>query len=120
MRDLEAQIAEAELLSSQSESSAPDLDTTLDHSVAFLSNCAEIWNGGNSELRTRFQNLVFPEGLSYRSESGFGTAVTMRIFSDLQSLTEGELQVVPPGGGVWNRISDEIGEISSLLGSFST
>ena len=66
--------------------------------VSALSQPDRIGARADLAAKLRFQNLVFPEGIEYRSGSGFGTASTACIFSALGLPRCQDEQVVPPTG----------------------
>ena len=49
-------------------------------------------------IRTRFQKLVFPQGISYDRETGFGTVTLGRIFKLSQTYTLTHSPLVDPTG----------------------
>ena len=50
-----------------------------------LDRADRIWEESSLDQRQRFQRLVFPQGLGYSRESGFGTPTTALVFSILRT-----------------------------------
>ena len=74
-----------------------DIESCLNYCKFFLSNCASLWVGAKLDLRQRFQNLIFPEGICYDGKA-FGTAPLSFIFKYLQQLRTKELHLAPRAG----------------------
>jgi hypothetical protein len=58
----------------------------------------EIWDRMGIEWRQRFQKTVFPDGLSYTSEKGFGTTTTSLYINALRAKEQEESQLARPRG----------------------
>src|SRR6185503_331992 len=65
-----------------------DLEAALNFAVSALSNAAAFWNQCSPEQKTRFQRVLFPEGLVFDGE-GYRTARTCLAFSYLQKFSRG-------------------------------
>jgi len=74
-----------------------DIESCLNYCKFFLSNCASLWAEGELDLRQRFQNLIFPQGICYDGKA-FGTAPLAFIFKYLQQLPIKELHLAPRAG----------------------
>ena len=98
MKDLDIELAKAELMASTPVEAQEDLAPALDQAEHVLLHCASIWEAGEPPVRARFQDLAFPQGIPYHRDTGFGTALTMRIFSDLREIERGNTKMVPPTG----------------------
>ena len=57
----------------------------IDYCKYFISNISHLWKNAELDLKQRFQNLIFPEGIEYDSEK-FGTARTSIIFKHLHDI----------------------------------
>ena len=75
-----------------------DVEATLNYAIKFILHLGRFWFDLNPELRPRFQQLVFPEGLTYTRENGFGTSKPGLIFEVFHA-SKGEKShlVRPPG-----------------------
>ena len=60
-----------------------DIEACLNYCNAFLKNLAKLWANADVNLKQRFQNLVFPQGIKYEGGS-IGTALISPIFKLLQ------------------------------------
>ena len=58
----------------------------------------EIWDRLGIEWRQRFQKTVFPEGLGYTSDKGFGTVVSSSFINILCAPEEGKSPMARPPG----------------------
>ena len=74
-----------------------DVESCLNYCRFFLSNCASLWIGGELDLKQRFQNLIFPQGICYDGKA-FGTTPLAFIFKYLQQLPTKELHLAPRAG----------------------
>ncbi len=74
-----------------------DAEGCLNYCKFFLSNCASLWVGAELNLRQRFQNLIFPQGICYDGKA-FGTTPLAFIFKYLQQLRTKELHLAPRAG----------------------
>ena len=88
MRRLELDEADTEL---------NDIEACLSYCKFFLSNCAALWEQAELNLKQRFQNLIFPEGIAFDGMS-FGTARPAFIFKQLQPQTAQKCELVAPRG----------------------
>jgi hypothetical protein len=52
----------------------------------------------NVEIRQRFQKLLFPEGLSYTKEKGYGTGVSSSLYELLGQIGTDMSDMAPPRG----------------------
>ena len=52
----------------------------------------------------RFQRVIFPDGLTYHMNEGFGTAVVCPVFNVLEQIEVERTKVAPHFVASWNRI----------------
>ena len=57
-----------------------DIEAALAYAIAFLRNLGRQWFDLRPETRPRFQRLLFPDGIPYTRNKGFGTAKLSVIF----------------------------------------
>ena len=95
---LDRQLANAQVAAHEEPKDFPDLEATLTQAGEFLRSADRIWVRAEVAEKVRFQNLVFPEGITYHPKSGFGTAVTASLFSDLGVSGRGGKQMVAHTG----------------------
>ncbi len=78
-----------------------DIEGVLTYATNFISNLGRQWFDLLPESRPRFQKLVFPEGIPYDKNKGFGTAKLGVIFNLNQQFlrvkSPQKSQVVDPG-----------------------
>ena len=58
----------------------------------------EIWGRLGSDCRIQFQNVAFPEGLSYTLENGFGTTASSPFIKVLGMEEDASEPMAPPRG----------------------
>lgn len=96
---LDREILEAEERLSQTEAPASgDLQGLLDYAGRLVTRPAESWRGFTPELQRRFQLLLFPSGISFAADRGFGTSETCLLFSGFQTVNGGGAGVVARTG----------------------
>lgn len=88
-----------------------DVESCLNYCKYFLLNCALLWVGAKLDLRQRFQNLIFLQGISYDGKA-FGTARLTFIFRHLQRSSTKKSHL-PPWTGL-EPVVDEVGPIRRL------
>ena len=75
-----------------------DIQGILNAATHTLRNAQRIWFALSGENQVRFQRVLFPDGLAYSPETGFGTAANHWLFNSLQEIQVEKLQVAPPSG----------------------
>ncbi len=63
-----------------------DKEDIIDGALLFMSYPGTFWNQGSLDVRKRIQDTIFPEGLTYDFESGFGTAKMASSYLLIQKL----------------------------------
>ena len=89
-------LAEMELNDAQIEEL--DLDAVLAFAEEMVLDARRLWVEGGLEQRQRLQEVMFPEGVSYDLETGFGTARTAMFFSWLEAIPAPKDRLVSPTG----------------------
>ena len=74
-----------------------DVGGCINYCKFFLSNCASLWVEAELNLKQRFQNLIFPQGICYDGKA-FGTTPLAFIFNYLHQLPTEELHLAPRAG----------------------
>ena len=91
----ELTLAEMELRDAQAEQI--EIEAVLDFAEAVLSNASNLWKTAPTEQKQRFQQLLFPEGVTY-SDGNYRTSTTCLLFSGMQTQTaQKERLVALPG-----------------------
>ena len=75
-----------------------DIDGVLNAADFTFRNLAQIWDSLLIDDRQRFQRVLFPGGLAYSAEQGFGTAATSPVTNVLQQNPEGASTLARPPG----------------------
>jgi hypothetical protein len=105
--DKDILLAEAELRDAQVDDL--EIDTLLRFAESVLSNVAQLWMESNIDQKLIVQKVVFPGGVSYSMENGFGTPASGCLFNQLGEIVEefetlasptGFEPVLPPWKGV--------------------
>jgi DNA invertase Pin-like site-specific DNA recombinase len=90
-----------------------DFSECIKYCKFFLANTAKLWEEGNLTQRQRFQNLIFPAGITFEGET-IRTKETALIFSHFQAKTKAEYTVVALKLLGLNQILEEIRNIYSF------
>jgi len=90
LAEVENQIMATKVSLSEAHIEQFDIETALTYATNFIKNLGRLWFDLPSQLRPRFQKLVFPEGLPYSYVSGYGTARLGLIFKLNQAFEERE------------------------------
>ncbi len=99
-----------------------DIESVLSYAIGLIRNLGEEWPHFPPHLWSRFQKLIFPEGISYQKNCGFGTAKLGVIFSlneaFLRDRTHQKSSLVPLSRISWNQLIRELQEWQQLQISF--
>ena len=74
-----------------------DVESCVNYCVFFLSNIARLWSDAKLDLRQRFQNLIFPAGITFDGKF-FGTVKMSSIFNYLQPKNLPQFPLAAPRG----------------------
>ena len=75
-----------------------DVEGILAFAERVLPRASDLWVQASLEQRQRFQQLFFPEGISFDGNGFVGTAVTAPAFSYLQPIADGKERMVDQTG----------------------
>ncbi len=75
-----------------------DIEACLAYCKYFLANIADLWLNSDHNLKQRFQNLIFPDQITYKQNGSFEPTVTALIFSHLGNKTPEEYTLATPAG----------------------
>jgi DNA-binding PucR family transcriptional regulator len=75
-----------------------DIEALLAFSNRILSDPASLWADSTLENRQRLQQVLFPDGLMYSNDDGFGTAPSTSAFNALGDFQTSESNLVSPMG----------------------
>lgn len=85
-----------------------DIEATITYATQFVEHLDRQWVDLQGELRVRFQQLIFPEGIPYFKGKGFGTAETSLMLQQQKTRHEGESLVVTLRRLPWNQFIEEL------------
>ncbi len=95
---------------------APRVAETLPNALEAVNAPRAFWHALVPEMRLRFQQLIFPAGIPYGHEWGFGTAELGVFYTVLQRCTSSGSGEVNRRGINWNQLTEELKEWSEVLG----
>jgi len=79
-QQIENQITATKIGFSEAKIEQYDIESGLNYALHFIKDLARQWLDLSCDSRFRFQQLIFPSGISYNKKSGFGTAELGLIF----------------------------------------
>ena len=79
-QEIDNQIAAAKISMAECRIDQFDIEAALAYAIAFIRDLGRQWFDLPTEIRPRFQKLLFPEGIPYTRNKGFGTAKLSVIF----------------------------------------
>lgn len=91
-----------------------DLERMFVYALDFTRRFGGKWSAIPLEFQRRFQNLVFPEGISYHKNIGFGTAKVGLIFELFRDFNAEKSPVVRWRGRSWNLVYEHLREFARL------
>ena len=72
---------------SELEQDVDNRELVIDVAIDFMDNVSNYWHNAQLELQRRFQNLVFPEGMTYEFGKGFGIAKLGESYEVIKQIT---------------------------------
>ena len=91
-----------------------DPTAALKYAEDFLTAWSSQWLDLVPEWRSRFQHLIFPEGIPYSRDSGFGTAKLGFIYEVNQRFVATNSKGVDLRGVNWNLLLHELKEYQNI------
>jgi hypothetical protein len=79
-----------------------------------LPRAADLSVQASLEQRQRFQQLVFPEGISFDGNRFVGTGATAPAFSYLREIQTGDERMVDQTGASWNHVASWLHHVEAL------
>jgi len=104
LAEVENQIMASKISLSEANIEKFDIETALTYATNFIKNLGRQWIDLAPQLRPRFQKLVFPEGIPYSREKGFGTAKLGLIYEQIKQFDGKKSQDVDIAGKTLNRL----------------
>ncbi len=93
-QNIENELLTMSISSNESHIEQLDMELLLDEATAFLTALGEQWKKLSPMIQPRFQKLVYPDGISYTRDTGFGTAQMGLIFELNKRFTLGNYSLV--------------------------
>ena len=78
--------AELEIERGEIKETEAEKEAIVDLAVQFIANAAHLWRVSSPDDRQRFQKMVYPDGIPYFSETGFGTAVMGLCYEEIRHI----------------------------------
>lgn len=88
MDEIETKINELRLQRIEANEYVSNKEQVIDGALLFMSSPGLFWNQSGIEIKKRVQDAIFPEGLAFDCEDGFGTATLSKSYLLLQELSE--------------------------------
>jgi site-specific DNA recombinase len=98
MKELKTSLAGARIEREELEDDYMNLAELFDFALYLLADPKRMWLKSSLEQRLAIQKRLFPEGLKYSIETGFGTAVTSEYFRILEELADPDIKLATPTG----------------------
>jgi len=95
---LAQEIALAKIEFHDAEMEEMDIEGVLGFAESMILDARRMWVEGTLEQRQRLQKVLFPKGVTYSTQSGFGTAETSLFFRWLAVATEKKDALASPTG----------------------
>jgi len=113
-QEVENEIAMVKLSLSQSQIESFDIEGVLNYAINFIRNLGRQWLDLSPQLRSRFQKLVFPEGIFYKKGFGFWNQKLGCIYAINQHFNGQKSSLVYLLRFNWNQIIQELKEWQEL------
>ncbi len=91
-----------------------DVEGILAFAERVLPRAADLWVQASLEQRQRFQQLFFPEGISFDVSAFVGTAATAAAFRYLRSIEDGNEKLVARIFTSWNPLISWVGRLDGF------
>lgn len=88
MDEIESHLNELELQRLDATEYVSNKEQVIDGALLFMSNPGLFWNRSGLEIKKRVQDSIFPEGLEYDCETGFGTAQMAQSYLVIQQIAD--------------------------------
>jgi hypothetical protein len=92
-----------------------DIEAVLTYVFDFIGSLAQKWPILSITSQGRFQKLVFPEGIPYVRNQGFGTARIGYIFELIQSFGGQKSPKADLGGISWNQFEEDLRKLEEAI-----
>lgn len=102
VNDIDKEIADLEDKKVEADIYATQKEQIIDNALLFMQDPSEFWNRAPLQIQKRVQRTIFPEGLSYDFENGFGTVKVNESYQLIKKIAPNEAMnsIVVAGGGL--------------------
>lgn len=114
--EVENEVAAVKISLSEARIEQFDIEAALVYATNFIRNLGRQWFDLAPPLQSKFQKLIFPEGIPYKRNEGFGTAKLGYIYELNQHFAGDKSQLVDFVRTSWNQIIQELRAWQALQG----
>lgn len=115
---LESEMGRAQVERAETAGKEYDLEAIFDYALTFVRRFGTEWTRMPPEVWQRFHQLIFPEGIPYTRNNGFGTCKVGLIFGLVERFAADDSPLVTHWGVGWNLLGEELGKLAQLAKSF--
>jgi hypothetical protein len=113
--EIESELANAQIALKSSNFDDFDLDEALSYAIDFIGSIPQKWANFTHVTQIRFQNLLFPEGVPYLRNQGFGTSKLAYILELIQDFSSQKSSTVHRTLISWNLIEKALNEWNEVI-----
>lgn len=95
---IDTDIAAAKLRLADLSQDTDEKEAIIDFAIDFMTNVSNYWRTALVQIQKRFQNLIFPDGITYEFGKGFGAAKMGVLYEVMQDATSKNSNLVGPAG----------------------
>ena len=95
---VEEELVFAQMSLNNSQFDELEVEAALAFAEHALTKTAVFWFDSSVEQKQKFQRVIFPEGIRYSIEQGFGTGVTSQFFKQIDEITSEKSLLASPMG----------------------
>ncbi len=113
--ELTQQIAVARVRYQEAAGDEFNIEMAIHLACLMVQNAGRLWYKMTElDRRQRLQRALFPDGLAYHQETGFGTAASTYPVRVLREFSAGGSRMARPRGVSWNYLADFLGKLDRL------
>lgn len=98
MTKLKVEILEKQMHLGELREKEYNIEELLNHAEWFLTRTDKIWSGLEPELKQKFQQFIFPEGLTYSKDGFVGTPVLSQVYAIFDTSVSKKSTLAVPRG----------------------
>ncbi len=102
IHDIDAELAEYQKRKVEADDYADQKEQVIDNAMLFMKDPSEFWNRAPVQIQKSVQRTLFPRGLTYDFETGFGTIELNESYLLLQKITDSSSKnsIMVPGARI--------------------